>query len=92
MATHGHISERELAAWIDDLRGHLDRGALMELPPIELGHGTRHLPGEITVSVMLADLRDLDDPDGSAASDPAWRRERLCGLRDDFRRLRELLG
>ena len=41
---------------------------------------------------MLNDLADLNDPAGSAASDPAWRQERLCGLLRDFRRLRELLG
>jgi hypothetical protein len=38
------------------------------------------------------DLADLNAPDGSAANDPAWRQERLCGLHEDFRRLRELLG
>ena len=81
-----------LDRWIGDLRGHLERGALMELPPLELGHGTRHLPGETTVRVMLNDLNDLNDPEGSGAGDPAWRQERLCGLRNDFRRLRELLG
>jgi hypothetical protein len=41
---------------------------------------------------MLSDLADLDDPEGSGANDPAWHRERLCGLRDDLRRLRELIG
>ena len=56
------------------------------------GHGTQSLPGETTVRIMLSDLADLEAPDGSAASDAAWRRERLCGLRDDFRRLRELIG
>ena len=82
----------DLARWISDLRDHLWHGALMELPPFDLGHGTRRLPGETTVRVMLADLDDLADPAGSASRDPAWHRRRLCELRDDFRRLRELLG
>jgi hypothetical protein len=81
-----------LDVWISDLRHHLADGDLAGLRPIELGHGTRHLLGETTVRVMLSDLDDLNDPAGSAARDPAWRRERLCGLHDDFRRLRELLG
>jgi hypothetical protein len=41
---------------------------------------------------MFSDLDDLNDPAGSPAADPAWRQEWLCGLRDAFRRLRELLG
>jgi hypothetical protein len=83
--------EDGLDHWIGGLRDHLERGALMELPPFELGHGTGRLPGETTVRVMLADLADLDDPAGSGARDPVRRRERLGGLRDDFRRLRKLL-
>ena len=67
---------------IRNLRDHLERGGLRELPPFDLGHGTGHFPGETTVRIMLADHQDLDDPTGSAAGDPAWRRERL----------RELLG
>jgi hypothetical protein len=82
----------DLARWISDLRDRLSRGTLMELPPLDLGHGTRRLPGETTVRVMLADFDDLDDPAGSASHDPAWHRQRLCELRDDFRRLRALLG
>ena len=81
-----------LARWISDLRDHLERGALMELPPFELGHGTRHLPGETTVRIMLADLEDLEDPDGSAARDRTWRDMRHRRLLADFRWLRELLG
>lgn len=81
-----------LDRWLGELRGHLERGALVDLPPVELGHGTRCLPGETTVRIMLADLDDLEDPDGSAANDPAWRLGRLRGLRDDFGRLRRLLG
>lgn len=56
--------------WISDLRDHLARGDLAGLRPIELGHGTRHLGGETTVRIMLNDLADLNDPVGSAASDP----------------------
>ena len=82
----------DLACWISDLRDHLWRGALMELLPFDLGDGTRRLPGETTVRIMLADLDDLADPAGSASHDPAWHRQRLCELRDDFGRLRELLG
>ena len=81
-----------LARWIRDLRGHLGRGDLAGIRPIELGYGTQHLAGETTIRVMLNDLDDLNDPAGSAAADPVWRQERLCALRDDFRRLRELLG
>ena len=81
-----------LESWIGALRGHLERGALMELPPFELGHGTRRLPGETTVRVMLADLDDLEDPEGSAARDPEWRAQRRLSLLLDFGRLRALLG
>ena len=55
-----------LDRWIRDLREHLERGDLVGLRPIELGHGTRHLPAETTVRVMLSDLADLNDPRGSA--------------------------
>ena len=81
-----------LDRWIRDLRDHLERGDLVGIGPIELGHGTRHLSGETAIRVMLADLADLDDPHGSAAGDRLWRDERRRGLLDDFRRLRELLG
>ena len=81
-----------LDRWIRDLRGHLARGDLVGIRPIELGHGTAQLPGETTVRIMLADLADLDDPVGSAARDPAWRAERRCALLHDFGRLRERLG
>ena len=82
----------DLARWISDLRDHLWRGALMELPPFELGHGMRRLPGETTGRVMLADLDDLEDPEGSAARDPEWRAQRRLSLLLDFGRPRELLG
>jgi hypothetical protein len=81
-----------LESWIGALRGHLERGALMELPPFELGHGTRSLPGETTVRIMLADMDDLEDPEGSAARDQTWRDMRRRRLLADFRWLRGLLG
>ena len=59
-----------LSRWIDDLRDQLGHGALAELPPIELGHGTRRLTGETTVRIMLEDLADLDDSAGSWAGMP----------------------
>lgn len=83
--------DNDLSRWIGDLSGHLQRGALMELPPFELGHGTWRLAGETTIRIMFSDLADLNAPSGSAASDPVWRQERLCRLYHDFRRLRELL-
>ena len=81
-----------LDGWIRDLRGHLARGDLAGIRPIELGYGTRHLRGKTTIRVMLADLDDLDDPEGSWGGDAAWRDERRHRLRDDFTRLRALLG
>jgi hypothetical protein len=80
-----------LDRWIDDLRDRLVRGELDGLPPVNIGDGTVYLPGDLAIRIMLADLDDLHDPAGSAARDPTRRRERLSGLRDDFRRLRELL-
>jgi hypothetical protein len=85
-------SDGDLDRWIDDLRGHVERGDLSGLKPIELGHGTGRLRGETTVRIMLADLADLGDPAGSAADDPAWRQERRHHLLGDFWRLRQLLG
>jgi len=82
----------DLVCWIDGLRDRLERGDLAGLPPVQLGHGTQHLAGETTVRIMLADLADLEDPAGSAARDPVWRRERRCHLFAEFRWLRELIG
>ena len=82
----------DLDRWISDLRGHVERGDLIELPPFDIGDGTLCLPGETTVWTMLADLKDLDDPHGSAARDPDWHDGRWRDLRADFLRLRELLG
>jgi hypothetical protein len=81
-----------LDGWIRGLRDHLARGDLVTLKPFDLGYGTMQLPGETTLRIMLADLSDLDDPLGSWGGDAAWRDERRHRLRDDFTRLRALLG
>jgi hypothetical protein len=81
-----------LDRWTHDLRGHLARGDLAGLGAFDIGDGTMCLPGEITVRIMLADLVDLDNPEGSWGGDAAWREERRRELRRNFRRLRELLG
>jgi hypothetical protein len=86
------MPDESLDRWIGGLSGRLERGELTHVGRFDLGDGTLCLPGETTVRSMLADLEDLEDPAGSAASDPAWRWERFCDLRDDFRRLRELIG
>lgn len=81
-----------LDRWIRDLRTHLARGDLVGLQPVDLGARTQHLPGQTTIRIMLADLADLDDPDGSWRGDTDWHDERRAGLLDDFRRLRDLIG
>jgi hypothetical protein len=86
------VSDDDLDRWIRDLRTHLDCGDLARLSPFDIGDGTARLPGEITVRIMLADLADLNDPEGGWGGDAAWRDERRRGLLDDFGRLRELLG
>ena len=85
-------SEDGQRPWIDGLRKRLAAGELARLAPIDLGDGTGHLRSEVTVKVMLADLADLDDPEGSWGGDAAWREERRRFLLADFRRLRELIG
>ena len=80
-----------LDRWIHDLRGHVERGDLVELPPFDIGDGTACLPGEITVRTMLADLDHLD------GLPPVTREsldfpDRRGALLEDFRRLRALLG
>jgi hypothetical protein len=77
-----------LVPWIRALRARLERGDLADLPPVDIGYGTRHLPGVTTVRVMLADLDHLDDLPPEAAEIPRRRAELL----DDFRRLRAAIG
>lgn len=81
----------DLDRWIDDLRGHAERGDLLELPPFNVGDGTLVLPGETTVRIMLADLDHLDGLP-SAAREWLDLPNRRGALLDAFRRLRELLG
>jgi hypothetical protein len=81
----------DLDRWIADLRRRLARGELAGLGPFDLGDGTGDIPGERTVRVMLADLDHLDALPSHAEEwrdFPARRRD----LRDDFRRLRAVLG
>src|SRR3954454_24866634 len=85
-------SDDDLTRWICTLRDRLGRGDLRGVDPIELGHGTAHLPGVTTVRIMLADLADIKNPAGSWNGDDVWRNMRHRSLLDDFRRLRELLG
>ncbi len=50
-----------LDRWIRDLRGHLERGDLAGIGPVDIGDSTGGLPGELTIRIMLADLDHLDD-------------------------------
>jgi hypothetical protein len=86
------LPDTGLDRWIDDLRTRLSRGDLADLQSFDIGDGTLHLPGEVTIRTMLADLEDLDDQSGSPGGDAAWREMRRHHLLDDFRRLRELIG
>jgi hypothetical protein len=85
-------SDQPLMAWIRGLRERLDNGDLAGLNPIEIGPDTARMPAGITIRTMLADLADLDDPQGSGATDLAWREERRRVLQDDFARLKDLIG
>jgi hypothetical protein len=81
----------DLTRWIDALRERIARGRLDDLEPLDLGDGTRHLPGRVTVLVMLADLDHLNalPPEAREWVDfPDRRRELL----DSLRRLRGLIG
>jgi hypothetical protein len=71
-----------LAAWIEQLRGNLQRGELAGRGPITLRDGSRLSDTELAVRVMLADLDHLD----------RLLAERRQDLLDDFRHLREQLG
>ncbi len=85
------IERDTLDRWIETLRGRVASGGLAGVGPIDLGDGTGGMPGERLVMIMLADLDDLDDPDGGWRLD-GNREERRRALLDDFRRLRALLG
>jgi hypothetical protein len=84
----------ELAVWIATLRNRLDRGEFVGTDPINLGNGTGPLAGGLLIRVMLADLEDLDDPDGSYRLDGEHPNRATCrgNLLRDFKRLRALLG
>jgi hypothetical protein len=86
------LSDKTLARWLTELRDRLARGELADLEPVELGYGTRHLPGEVAVRVLLNDLDDLNDPDGVAARDPVWHQERLDALEAELQQLRAQIG
>jgi len=77
--------------WIRDLRGRLDRGDLAGIRPIDVGHGTAGLDGEVVIRILVADLDDLDDAEGSWRVDGRWA-ERRRDLLDHFRRLRSMIG
>jgi hypothetical protein len=86
------LQNDQLRWWIDGLRVRLSTGHLADIPPIDLGDGTWRLQGATMIHTMLADLDDLNNPQGSASDDPEWRQARLWFLRDAFRRLRERIG
>jgi hypothetical protein len=81
----------DLDAWIDALRGRLDRGELAGLGPLSLRDGASSLPGELVVRIMLADLEHVDDLARLErwAGRAAWRRR---ALHEELRRLRALIG
>jgi hypothetical protein len=85
------IESDDLGRWIGTLRARLARGDLAGSGSIDLGDGTGHLPGELFVRIMLADLDHLDGlpPEAREWVDFPDRRQALL---NDFKRLRELLG
>ncbi len=79
-----------LAAFIADLRGRLDRGELAGQRPIDLGNGHTRADLELAVRVMLRDA------DCYASMKPEQRRRPITAaqrrlLADNLRRLRERL-
>ena len=81
----------DLAAFIADLRGRLERGELADRPPINLGNGLVLRDVELAVWIMLADV------DRYAAMPPELRRRPVIAARrrllaDNLRRLRERLS
>lgn len=85
-----HLND-DLTDWIAGLKNRLNRGDLAAHPPIDVGYGTERLPAEQTVRIMLADLDGFDDLPHDVGNDPS-NSSRRCGLLDDFRRLRDLIG
>jgi hypothetical protein len=77
--------------WIRALRGRVECGDLDGHPPIDLGHGTGGLPAKGMVHILLADLDSLADltPDQRATPINVTHQR---GMRDELRRLREVLG
>jgi hypothetical protein len=78
----------DLAAFIADLRGRLDRGELAGQPPIDLANGHTVTDLELAVRVMLRDA------DRYASMPPEQRRRPITAaqrrlLADNLRRLRE---
>jgi hypothetical protein len=80
----------DLAAWIDALHGRLERGDRADLGPVDIGYGTKALPAELAIRIMLADLDGFDDLALTPCSSTEVGRRRQ-GLLDDFRRLRVLI-
>jgi hypothetical protein len=78
----------DLVRWITDLRARVDAGALADLAPVELGHGTANLRCETMVKTMLADLEHLKMLPESGAD----RQARLMILLGNFGRMRLAIG
>jgi hypothetical protein len=85
------LSTATLDPWIERLRSRVERGDLRAHPPLDLGGGTKDLPAERTVRLMLADLAYLDGltPDATDWPSLPWRRAALLA---DFWKLRKLIG
>ena len=80
----------DLPAWIDGLRGRVERGELADLGPIEVAGGTLESV-ELAARIMLADLDHYDDLTLETRRDLlVVARRRL--LLEDLRRLREQIG
>jgi hypothetical protein len=85
------MASHDLAAFIVNLRGRLERGELADLAPIDLGNALTLSNVERAVRRMLSDVEMF------RAMDPAERelthvRARRRALADHLRRLRERLG
>jgi hypothetical protein len=80
-----------LEAWIDELRGHLERGELGRFGVVELRDGSHIFTLEHAVKIMLADLADLDSLPADHSPN-ALRAGRRQALRDDFQYLRDRLA